>query len=139
MKVKELMSAGVEMINSDASLAEAAELMRSRDKGVLPVCEADEIVGVITDRDIVIRAIAKGKDPSKTFVGEIMTPEAYYCFEEDDITDAARQMEDQAIRRLLVFNTDYEPVGMISLADFAVKSHDEHLTHEVLECVCEGA
>jgi CBS domain-containing protein len=139
MKVSELMSVGVETINSDASIAEAAEVMRSRDLGALPVMESDEIVGIITDRDIVVRAIARGKDPAKTFVGEIMTPELYYCFEDDDISDAAMQMEERAIRRLVVFNTDYEPVGMLSISDFAVKSHDEHLTHEILESISERA
>ncbi len=139
MNVKELMSTDVAMIESDATLTQTAEMMRSRDVGVLPVCESDEIIGIVTDRDLVIRAMAHGKDPAKTFVGEVMTPEIYYCFEDEDASDAARQMEERAIRRLLVFNTDYEPVGMLSISDFALKSHDEHLTCEILECVSERA
>jgi CBS domain-containing protein len=69
MKVKELMSVGVEMISSDANLVETAELMRSRDAGAPPVRESDEVVGIVTNRDIVIRAIAMSKCPAKTFIG----------------------------------------------------------------------
>jgi len=135
MKVKEIMSAGVQLVTSDATLAQTAELMRTHDIGAMPVCEADEIVGIVTDRDIVVRAVAAAKDPNKTFIGEVMTPELYYCFQDEDLLDAATQMEERAIRRLLVFNNDYEPVGMLSLAGLAVKNPDEHLTCQVLECV----
>ena len=131
------MSKSVEMISSSSNLIETAEKMRSMEMGALPVCEGDELVGMVTDRDIVVRAIAQGMDPSETYIGDVMTPAIYYCFEDDDISDAAKQMEERTIRRLLVFNSDYEPTGFISLADFALKSRDEHLTCELLECVCE--
>ncbi len=125
------------MISSSANLIEAAEKMRSMELGAFPVCEGEELIGMVTDRDIVIRAIAQDKDPAETFVSEVMTPEVYYCFEGDDISEAAKQMEERTVRRLLVFDSDYEPKGFISLADFALKSQDEHLTCELLECVCE--
>ncbi len=137
MKVKELMSTPIEMILSDENLMEAAETMRSMEIGGFPVSESDELVGFITDRDIVVRGIAQGKDPTTTFVGEIMTTDVYHCFEDDDVKEAAKEMEERSIRRLVVFNTEYEPTGIISLADFALKSHDEHLTCELLECVSE--
>ena len=139
MKVEELMSTPVEMILSDANIMEASEAMRSMEVGGLPVSESDELVGFITDRDIVVRGIAKGKDPAATFVGEVMTSQVYYCFEDDDISSAAKQMEEKSIRRLVVFDSDYEPTGIISLADFALKSHDEHLTCELLGCISEPA
>lgn len=137
MKVKDLMSRRVEMISSGSNLVEAAEKMRSMEMGALPVCEGEELIGMVTDRDIVIRAIAQDEDPSETFVSEIMTPEVYYCYEDDDVAEAAKQMEERTVRRLLVFNSDNEPKGFISLADFALKSRDEHLTCELLGCVCE--
>jgi CBS domain-containing protein len=137
MKVKDLMSKSVEMISSSSNLVDAAEKMRSMEMGALPVSEGEELIGMVTDRDIVIRAIAQDKDPCETFISEVMTPEIYYCFEGDDIAEAAKQMEERTVRRLLVFNSDYEPKGFISLADFALKSRDEHLTCELLGCVCE--
>ena len=139
MQVKEIMTCNVETINSDANLIEAAEKMKSLEIGALPVWEADELVGMITDRDITVRAIAERKDPSSTSVKEIMTSDVCCCFEDDDIHEAARMMEEKSIHRLLVVNSDGDSVGFVSLSDFAVKSHDEHLTYEVLERISEPA
>ena len=139
MQVKEIMTCNAETIDADANLIEAARKMKSLEVGALPVSEAEELIGIITDRDITVRATAEDKDPSSTHVNEIMTPEVLYCLEDDDIHEAAKMMEDKSIHRLLVLNSDYEPAGFISLADFAVKSHDEHLTWEVLEKISEPA
>lgn len=139
MQVKEIMTGDVETISSNATLTEAAQKMRSLEVGALPVWEEDNLVGMITDRDITVRAIAEGKDASNMCVSEIMTPEVFYCFEDDDVYAAARMMEEKAIHRLLVLSSDEKPIGFISLADFAVKTRDEHLAWEVLEKISEPA
>ncbi|MHC4762994.1 MAG: CBS domain-containing protein [Planctomycetota bacterium] len=133
MQVKEIMTCNVETISSDANLVEAAQKMRALEVGALPIWENDELIGMITDRDITIRGVADKKNPSSTSVKEIMTSEVCCCFEDDDIHEAAKMMEEKSIHRLLVVNSNNEPVGFVSLSDFAVKSHDEHLTYEVLE------
>ena len=139
MQVKEIMTLNVETINSQADLIEASGKMKMLNIGALPVWEDEELIGMVTDRDIAIRAVAEQKDPSKTSVKEIMTSEVCCCFEDDDICDAARVMEENSIHRLLVVNGENNPVGFISLSDFAVKSNDEHLTCELLERISEPA
>ncbi len=139
MQIKEIMTCNIETINSDANLKEAAQKMRRLDVGALPVWEGEQPVGIVTDRDIAIRAVAEGKDPSSTRVNEIMTPEVFHCCEDDDVYEAARMMEEKSIHRLLVLGTDNRPVGFIALADFAVKTRDEHLAWEVLEKISEPA
>ena len=139
MQVKEIMTYTIESIGSNASLVDAARKMRSLEVGALPIWENDELVGMITDRDITIRAVADEKNPSSTSVKEIMTSDVCCCCEDDDIYDAAGMMEDRSIHRLLVVNSNNDPVGFVSLSDFAVKSHDEHLTCEVLERISEPA
>lgn len=139
MRVKEIMTQSAETINSGATLVEAAHKMKTLEIGALPVQEAKGLVGMITDRDITIRATAENKNPSTTRVKEIMTREVLHCFEDDDIHEAAETMEEKSIHRLLVLNSDNEPVGFVSLADFAVKSHDERLAWEILEKISEPA
>ena len=139
MQVQEIMTSNAETINSDANLVEAAQKMKMLEVGALPVWETDELVGMITDRDIILRAIAEGKDPSSTYINEIMTREVFTCLEDDDIHDAAEMMEQNSIHRLLVLNSNNEAVGFVSLADFAVKSRDERLAWEILEKISEPA
>ena len=139
MQVKEIMTCNVETINSDANLVEAAQKMKLLEVGALPVWENDELIGMITDRDITIRAVADEKNPSNTTVKEIMTSDVCCCFEDDDIHEAAKMMEEKSIHRLLVVNSSNDHVGFVSLSDLAVKSHDEHLTYEVLERISEPA
>jgi CBS domain-containing protein len=139
VQVKEIMTCNVETVNSDANLVEVARKMSTLEVGALPVCENGRMIGMITDRDITIRAVAEDKNPSSTSVKEIMTSDVCCCFEDDDICEAAGTMEEEAIRRLLVLNSNNDPVGFVSLSDFAVKSHDEHLTYEVLERISEPA
>ena len=139
MQIKEIMTCDVETIDSDISLIEAAHLMKQMDIGALPVWKEQRLIGMITDRDIAIRGVAEGMDPSTTCVKDIMTPQVYYCFEDDDIHDAASMMEEKSIHRLLVLSEDNQPVGFISLADFAVKCRDERLAWEILEKLSEPA
>ncbi|HUX79778.1 MAG TPA: CBS domain-containing protein, partial [Alphaproteobacteria bacterium] len=121
MKVKEIMTKEVKFIDPNLSIKEAARLMKERDLGALPVGENDKLVGVITDRDITIRALANGHDIESVTIKEIMTPHCLYCFEEDSIEDAAKNMGKNQIRRLPVINKDKRLVGIISLGDIVSK------------------
>ncbi|MHC4617275.1 MAG: CBS domain-containing protein [Planctomycetota bacterium] len=139
MQVTEIMTRGIEMIDAEAPLTEAAQKMRSLNVGALPVCEGDSLIGMITDRDMTVRAIAEGRDPKTTHVRETMTPDICHCHEDEDVYEAAKMMEERSIHRLLVLDRDDTPVGFVSLADFAVKTRDEHLAWEVLERISEPA
>ena len=137
MKVKEIMSSPVEMIAPDAMITEAADKMKSYDVGVLPVEKDGDIVGIITDRDIVVRAIADELDPQRTPVSKAMTFDAMCCSEDTDMEEAARIMEVKKIHRLLILDDDDEVSGILSIGDIAIKMRDEHLLSEVLEKICE--
>ena len=102
---------------------------------MLPVCDGQRLVGSITDRDLAIRAIADGCDPVSTPVRDIMTPNVFWCFDDQGIEEAAQLMEEKQIRRLPIVNRDKQLVGIISLGDLALRSQNEHLAEAVLECV----
>src|SRR6185295_8558439 len=106
MKLKDLMTPQVERIHKDTNLQEAAQKMKTLDVGMLPVYEGDRLIGMITDRDIAIRAVAEGRNPMDVPAHEVMTPEVVYCFEDQTIQDAAKVMKENQIRRLIVLNRD---------------------------------
>lgn len=137
MKISEIMTSNFEMIDSTSSLTDAAREMKSLDVGVLPVREGTRLIGIITDRDIVIRALAPGRDPGSTQVKDIISSEVVYCYEDDSVEDAARLMEEHQIRRLVVCDQDRTPVGIVSLGDLAVKTGKEGLYGEALERISE--
>jgi CBS domain-containing protein len=138
MKVREIMSSHCEKIDFDSTVSEAAEKMMSSDIGVLPVDKGGKIVGMVTDRDIAIRAIAQYLNPEKTPVSRIMSSDVVYCYDDDDIEDAESKMEEKQVRRLLVLNSDNErPVGILSISDLAVKASGEKLACKALEKICE--
>jgi CBS domain-containing protein len=139
MQVKEVMSRGVECVSPDATLQEAARKMKDLDVGPLPICDNDRLAGMVTDRDITVRAVAEGKDPRNTRVRDVMTPGINYCFEDDDVAHAAQQMKDKQIRRLVVLNRDKRLVGIVSLGDLAVEAGDGHLAGDTLERVSQPA
>jgi CBS domain-containing protein len=139
MQIHEIMTPDVEIIHPDGMLREAAEKMSRLDIGPLPVCDGARLVGMLTDRDITVRAIAKGHDPNTTKVREVMTPEVVYCFEDQDIETAAQMMETRQIRRLPVLNRDKRLVGIVSPGDLAVGTGDRKLAGETLERVSEPA
>jgi CBS domain-containing protein len=139
MQVHEIMTSHIEVIHPDATLKEAAEKMSQLDIGPLPVCDGQRLVGMLTDRDITIRATAKGCDPKTTRVREAMTPEVVYCFEDQDVKTAAQMMEMRQIRRVPVVNRNKELVGIVSLGDLAVETGNRALTGETLEHVSEPA
>jgi CBS domain-containing protein len=114
--------------------------MRDLDVGPLPVCgPQDRLVGMVTDRDITIRGIAEGLDPRTARIRDVMTPNIIYCFEDQDVEEAAQLMKENQIRRLVVLNQDKRLVGIVSLADLAVDGHDEMLAGSTLEAVSEPA
>jgi len=138
MKVKELMTRGVECTRPNASLREAAAKMKSLDVGVLPVCgDDDQLVGMITDRDITVRSSAEGESPTEARVADVMTPGVLYCFEEATVEDAALLMEQKQVRRLVVLDGNKRLVGIVSLGDLAVETRDDRLAGSTLEGVSE--
>ena len=139
MNISEIMTTDFEMIDSNASLIEAAEKMKSLNVGFLPVREGTRLAGLLTDRDIVIRGLAEGLDPESTSVRDIISSEVVYCYDDDSVEDAARLMEDKQIRRLIVVNHDQTPVGILSIGDIAVKAGQDELAGEILERVSEPA
>jgi CBS domain-containing protein len=118
MKVSKIMTRDVRMLHPDHSIREAAALMAEIDSGALPVGENDRLVGMVTDRDIVIRAVAEGRSVN-TKVDAIMSRELLYCFDTDEIDDVARNMGKARVRRLAVVNKDKRLVGIVSLGDIA--------------------
>jgi len=120
MKISNVMSRDVQLVNPDGTLREAALLMKKIDAGVLPVTENDKLVGMITDRDIAIRGIAEGKGPN-TKVRDTMSYEVKYCFEDEDVTHVAENMAELQVRRLPVMNRDKRLVGIVALADLATE------------------
>jgi CBS domain-containing protein len=122
-KISEVMSTDVQTISPDASIEEAAQEMRDGDFGLLPVGEEDQLLGVITDRDIAVRAVAEGKDPG-TLVRDVMSEGVISAHEDDSVEDAASIMSEHQIRRLPIVDADQRLVGIVSLGDFAVDSSD---------------
>ena len=118
MKVSEVMTTDVKIADPNRTIQDAAKLRNKNDCGSLPVGEADRLVGMITDRDIVIRAVAAGL-PASTPIRDVMTKEMKYCHENDDIEDVARNMGEVQMRRLPVLNAEKRIVGIVSIGDLA--------------------
>jgi CBS domain-containing protein len=137
MKLSSIMTGGIETIAPQATLAEAAKKMASQDIGSLPVCaEQRKVVGIITDRDITVRAVARGMDPNRTRVEEVMTRDVLSCSSEADVEAACQLMEKRQVRRLLVMGDDDSPVGIVSLGDIALCLRESQ-AGEVLKKVSE--
>ena len=134
MKVKDAMHKGVEWVGPDTPVSEVAKRMRDKDIGAIPVGENDRLVGMVTDRDIACRAVANGKDLSKTSARDVMTKGIVYCRDSEELDDASRIMEQRKLRRLPVINDRKRMVGMLSLGDVAHSATHE-LTGEVVSAV----
>jgi CBS domain-containing protein len=119
MKVSECMSDGVELCSPDDDIRSVARMMREIDAGCMPVGENDRLVGMITDRDIAIRAVAEGMGP-ETKVRQVMSSSPRWCYEDEEIEDVSDQMAEFKIRRLPVLNRQKRLVGMISLGDVSL-------------------
>lgn len=119
------MSKDVKFIGPNSTLQEAAKIMGEMDIGILPIGENDRLIGMLTDRDIVIRTLANGKDIKTTTVKEIMTPKCLYCREEDTVEDVSKNMAQSKVRRMPVLNSNKRLVGIISLGDLSCKGSKE--------------
>lgn len=137
-KVKDVMSQDVKVISPEATIKEAAQKMRDGDFGMLPVGEDDRMIGAISDRDIAIRAVAEGNDPT-TKVRDTMSGGIVWVFEDDSVDEAARIMSENQIRRLPVVNRDKRLVGIVALGDFAVQSSDIEVAAEALTEISKPA
>jgi CBS domain-containing protein len=124
MKIAEAMTRDVRVANPDQTIREAAQMMAELDAGALPVGENDRLVGMITDRDIAIRAVAHGKEPD-THIRDVMTDDVKYCYEDEEVEDVARNMGDIQVRRLPVVNRDKRLVGIVALGDIAITEDPE--------------
>jgi CBS domain-containing protein len=124
MRVSERMTRDVEIAAPGQTIREAAQIMALRDIGALPVADGDRLIGVVTDRDIAVRAVASGKSP-ETLIREVMSPEIKYCYEDQNVEDVMRNMADIQVRRLPVVNRDKRLVGVISLGDLTPGSESE--------------
>src|SRR5947199_1565244 len=139
MQIAQIMTRDPEVVTSDFILKDAALKMQQLDVGMLPIREGDRLVGTLTDRDITLRATAEGRDPTKTRVREVMTPEVVYCFEDQDVSEAAKLMQEKQIRRLPILNREKRLVGIVSLGDLAVHSAEEKAVSKTIKEVSAPA
>jgi CBS domain-containing protein len=127
MQVKDIMTRDVEIARRDTLLTDVAERMRDHDIGMLPVCDGDQLLGVVTDRDITVRATANKLHPELVRCQDVMTPNVVFCFEDQEVADAGTIMQDHKIRRLPVVNRQRRLVGIISIGDIALGTGDTKL------------
>jgi len=139
MIVQQIMTARVEAILPSTPIAKAAEKMRDLDIGFLPVCEDDKLIGTVTDRDITIRSVAQGRDPRLAPVSEIMSPQVFHCYENDDVEHVATYMQEHEVRRLVVLDGEKRLAGVVSLGDVAKASGERRLAGETLGHIAEAA
>jgi len=131
------MSHDLGVVSPSDTLEQAARVMEARDVGPVPVCEGNRVVGMLTDRDITVRATAAGCDPKTTLVCDVMSQEVVSCYEDQDVQEAAKLMKQKQIRRLLVLNRANDLVGIVSLGDLATEAADPGQPGEVLKKVSE--
>lgn len=124
MRVQEIMTRGAEVIDPNMMIRDAAQRMRADNIGALPVGENDRLVGMVTDRDIAMRAVAENKAPGTTSVREVMSNHVYCCYEDTDVEEAASTMAEHQVHRLPVLNQDKRLVGIVALADLARSGSD---------------
>jgi CBS domain-containing protein len=129
------MTRDVRLTSPDETIQQAAMTMASIDAGVLPVQENDRLIGMVTDRDIAVRAVADGLGPDAR-VRDIMSGEVRYCFDDDEVDDVLRNMGDIQLRRLPVMNRDKRLVGIVSLGDLA-SNGEAPQAGEALQCIAQ--
>ena len=136
-RCREIMTGNVKTANREMSLQAVARLMREGDMGAMPVVENEKLVGIVTDRDIVVRAIAEGKE-SSTAIGDVMTTEIFSVKPDDFVFEAIRLMGDKQVRRIPVITESGELAGIIAMADIALEMEDEREIAETLEEISSG-
>jgi len=123
MKVSEVMTRDPEIIKADETVLKAAETLARKNIGALPVEKDDRLIGMLTDRDIVVRVVAGGRDPKKTRVEEVVSSETKYCYDDEDADHVAKNMNQLLVRRLPVMNRNKRLVGIVSIDDIAPRRH----------------
>lgn len=131
MKVRDVMTHDVQLTSPGDTMERAAQMMATIDSGVLPVGEQDRLIGVVTDRDLVVRGLADGKDPKSTPVRDVMSDQVRYCFEDEDLDHVAENMAELQVRRLPVVDRGKRLVGIVSLGDIATQ-HEPSKAGEAL-------
>jgi len=137
MKISEIMTTNVECVSPDSSLTELASKMKTLDVGFLAICENDRLAGTVTDRDIVIRGLAGGRDVNTAKARDIMTHEIFWSYEDDDVKDVAKKMRDKEVRRMLILNQEKRLVGVVSIGDIAKVEEKE--SGKTLKDITEAA
>ena len=138
MKIREIMTPDAQCVGPEETIVDAAALMRQLDVGVLPVCHEGDVVGMITDRDIAIRAVAEARPPTTTRVREIMSPGTVFVYEDQEVDEVVHILEKHQIRRVPVITRERRLVGIISLGDIAVDG-SAALSGEALKRVSQPA
>ncbi len=138
MQTKEIMKEEVRLIHPERTLVEAAKKMQQFDIGALPVVDDGKVVGMITDRDILVRAVAEGGNPNETKTADVMTKDVVTAYDDQDVNEAGKLMKENQIRRLVILNRNNEISGMLSLGDLATAALDRSEKGEVLEKVSEA-
>lgn len=134
-KLKDIMTPYVESVAPEATVQDAAIKMKDLNVGAIPVCDEGALVGMLTDRDMVVRVLAEGRDYKDVTVSEAMTPDIVYCFEDDDTEKASQMMADRQIRRLPILSRDEKLTGIVALADLATRGSETQTSRQVLEQV----
>ena len=133
MRISEVMTSDVEIIKPDATIQDAARRMRDLNVGSLPVCDGTRVLGIISDRDITLRATAEGSDPKNVKVRDVMSPNIVYCYEDQEVDEAGEMMGYNQIRRLPVLNRDKKLVGILSLGDISTDVNNDRLSGKTLK------
>lgn len=139
MKIKEYMNSNVYCLKPNNTIKDCAKLMHDNHIGCIPVCnDQNNIVGLVTDRDIILRGIACNKDTSETPVSEIMTCNVVYCNEDDDVEEIEEIMSQNQIRRLPIIDKNNKIVGIISLGDLVKNNNiNNNVVSDTLENICK--
>ncbi len=135
--LKEIMTPSVDVIAPNATVADAARKMKDLDVGAIPVCDGEKLLGMVTDRDLVVRVLALSRSPVEALVRDAMTPGLVYCFEDQDAEAAAELMAEKQIRRIPILSKSKKLVGIVSLGDLAIDGLEPHESGEVIHHVSD--
>ncbi|HEY1260069.1 MAG TPA: CBS domain-containing protein [Stellaceae bacterium] len=137
MKIGDIMTLDVETAAPEDTVQTAAQIMADAGTGALPVCDGARLVGMVTDRDIAVRAVAEGKAPDQCSVRDVMTEEVSFAFEDDEVQSIAQKMGQWQVHRLPILNRDKELVGIVSLADLALEGEDRSATADAVQKIAQ--
>jgi CBS domain-containing protein len=135
--VSQVMTRGIRSLRPTDTLVKAAQAMEALDVGVIPVCRDGQLVGVVTDRDIVLRAVAQGRAADQTALSEVMSQDLSCCYEDQSVDEVLTQMRGAQVRRVPVLDRQRQLVGMVTLGDVAVRCHQDAQAGEALEAISQ--